>query len=103
MIPVEASHAVESFADRVAVDDLSFSVACGEMFGIIGPDGADKTITLKMIMDIIITDSGQVTILAEKLSEATKNRPDYTSEERGLYKKLSVLECRDWLIDRKTW
>ena len=58
MIAVEVSHIVKSFADKVVVNDLSFSVAQGEMFGLIGPNGAGKTTTIRMVMDIIKLDSG---------------------------------------------
>jgi len=101
MIAVEVSHVVKSFADKVAVDDLSFSVAQGEMFGLIGPNGAGKTTTIRMMMDIIKPDSGSVTIFGEKLGEATKNRLGYLPEERGLYKKLSVLESIVYLASLK--
>jgi ABC-2 type transport system ATP-binding protein len=101
MLAVEVSHVVKSFADKVAVDDLSFSVAPGEMFGLIGPNGAGKTTTIRMMMDIIKPDSGEVTILGEKLKEATKNRLGYLPEERGLYKKLSVLESIVYLASLK--
>ena len=90
MLAVEVNHIVKSFADNVAVDDLSFSVAPGEMFGLIGPNGAGKTTTIRMMMDIVKPDSGEVTMLGEKLSEATKYRLGYLPEERGLYKKLWV-------------
>jgi len=101
MLAVEVSHVVKSFADKVAVDDLSFSVAPGEMFGLIGPNGAGKTTTIRMMMDIIKPDSGKVTIFGEKLGEATKNRLGYLPEERGLYKKLSVLESIIYLASLK--
>ena len=101
MLAVEVSHIVKSFADKVAVDDLSFSVASGEMFGLIGPNGAGKTTTIRMMMDIIKPDSGEVTILGEKLSEAAKNRLGYLPEERGLYRKLSVLESIVYLASLK--
>jgi ABC-2 type transport system ATP-binding protein len=101
MIAVEVSHVVKSFADKVAVDDLSFSVSQGEMFGLIGPNGAGKTTTIRMVMDIIKPDSGDVTIIGQKLSEATKNRLGYMPEERGLYKKLSVLESIVYLASLK--
>ena len=101
MPAVEVSHIVKSFADKVAVNDLSFSVAPGEMFGLIGPNGAGKTTTIRMMMDIIKPDSGEVTILGEKLGEATKNRLGYMPEERGLYKKLSVLESIVYLASLK--
>ena len=101
MLAVEVSHIAKSFADKVAVDNLSFSVAQGEMFGLIGPNGAGKTTTIRMMMDIIKPDSGEVTILGEKLSEATKNRLGYLPEERGLYKKLKVLDSIVYLASLK--
>ena len=101
MLAVEVSHIVKSFTDKVAVDDLSFSVAQGEIFGLIGPNGAGKTTTIRMMMDIIKPDSGEVTILGEKLSEATKNKLGYLPEERGLYKKLGVLDSIIYLASLK--
>jgi len=101
MHAVEVSHIAKSFADKVAVGDLSFSVAQGEMFGLIGPNGAGKTTTIRMMMDIIKPDSGEVTILGEKLTEATKDKLGYMPEERGLYKKLSVLESIIYLASLK--
>ena len=101
MLAVEVSHIAKSFADKVAVDNLSFSVAQGEMFGLIGPNGAGKTTTIRMMMDILKPDSGEVTILGEKLNEATKNRLGYLPEERGLYKKLKVLESIVYLASLK--
>jgi ABC-2 type transport system ATP-binding protein len=101
MQAVEVNHVVKSFTDKLAVDDLSFSVAQGEMFGLIGPNGAGKTTTIRMMMDIIKPDSGEVTIFGEKLGEATKNRLGYLPEERGLYKKLSVLESIIYLASLK--
>jgi ABC-2 type transport system ATP-binding protein len=101
MLAVEVSHVAKSFADKVAVDDLSFSVAQGELFGLIGPNGAGKTTTIRMMMDILRPDSGDVTILGEKLSESTKNRLGYLPEERGLYKKLGVLDSIVYLASLK--
>jgi ABC-2 type transport system ATP-binding protein len=71
------------------------------MFGLIGPNGAGKTTTIRMVIDIIKPDSGDVTIMGEKLSEAAKNRLGYLPEERGLYKKLSVLESIVYLASLK--
>jgi ABC-2 type transport system ATP-binding protein len=101
MPAVDVSHIVKSFADKVVVNDLSFSVAQGEIFGLIGPNGAGKTTTIRMMMDIIKPDSGEVTILGEKLSEATKNKLGYLPEERGLYKKLGVLDSIIYLASLK--
>ncbi len=101
MLAVEVSHVAKSFADKVVVDDLSFSVAQGEIFGLIGPNGAGKTTTIRMMMDIIKPDSGEVTILGERLGEATKNKLGYLPEERGLYKKLGVLDSIIYLASLK--
>ena len=101
MLAVEVSHIVKSFAEKVVVDDLSFSVAQGEIFGLIGPNGAGKTTTIRMMMDIIKPDSGEVTILGERLNEATKNKLGYLPEERGLYRKLRVLDSIIYLASLK--
>ena len=101
MPAVEVSHIAKFYADKAAVNDLSFVVAQGEIFGLIGPNGAGKTTTIRMIMDIIKPDSGDVAILGEKWSEASKNRLGYLPEERGLYKKLSVLDSIIYLARLK--
>jgi len=101
MQAVEVSHVVKSFADKVAVDDLSFSVAEGELFGLIGPNGAGKTTTIRMMMDIIKPDSGEVTIFGEKFGETARNKLGYLPEERGLYKKLRVIDTIIYLASLK--
>jgi ABC-2 type transport system ATP-binding protein len=98
---VQVNHVVKSFADKVAVRDLSFSVSQNEIFGLIGPNGAGKTTTIRMIMDIIKPDSGDIAVLGEKLSEASKSRLGYLPEERGLYKQLSVIESIIYLASLK--
>jgi ABC-2 type transport system ATP-binding protein len=101
MLAVEVNNIAKSYADKVAVDDISFTVTPGEIFGLIGPNGAGKTTTIRMMMDIIKPDSGQINILGEQLSEATKNKIGYMPEERGLYKKLRVLETIIYLASLK--
>ena len=101
MPAIEVNHVVKSYADKAAVDDLSFTVNDGEIFGLIGPNGAGKTTTIRMMMDIIKPDSGQVNVFGEKLSEATKNSLGYMPEERGLYKKLRVLDTIVYLASLK--
>jgi ABC-2 type transport system ATP-binding protein len=101
MFAVEVSHVSKFFAEKAAVDDLSFSVSSGEIFGLIGPNGAGKTTTIRMMMDIIKPDSGAVTVLGEKLGEAAKNRLGYLPEERGLYKKLKVIDSIIYLASLK--
>jgi ABC-2 type transport system ATP-binding protein len=101
MLAVEVNHVFKSYADKVAVDDLSFSVAQGEIFGLIGPNGAGKTTTIRMMMDIIKPDFGEVKILGKKLDEAAKNSLGYLPEERGLYKKLRVMDSIVYLASLK--
>ena len=101
MLAVEVNHIVKSYADKIAVNDLSFSIAPNEIFGLIGPNGAGKTTTLRMMMDIIKPDSGTVTILGEKLTEASKNKLGYLPEERGLYRNLTVIDSIVYLASLK--
>jgi ABC-2 type transport system ATP-binding protein len=101
MTAVEVNHINKSYADKAAVADLSFSVAENEVFGLIGPNGAGKTTTIRMMMDIIKPDSGEINILGEKLSEASKNKLGYLPEERGLYKKLTVIDSIIYLSSLK--
>ncbi len=106
-LAVEVNHIVKAYASKLAVDDLSFTVNKGEVFGLIGPNGAGKTTTIRMMMDIIKPDSGYVAVLGEKLSEASKNRLGYLPEDRGLYKKLTVMDSIVYLaalkgVDRAT-
>jgi len=98
---VDVEHVAKSYANRAVVDDLSFSVAQGEIFGLIGPNGAGKTTTIRMMMDIIKPDAGDVRIFGEKLSEATKNRLGYLPEERGMHKRLRVLDSVLYLASLK--
>lgn len=101
MHAVEVNRIVKSYADKVAVDDLSFSVAQNEIFGLIGPNGAGKTTTIRMMMDIIKPDFGQIAIFGEKLSESSKNKLGYLPEERGLYRKLRVIDSIIYLASLK--
>ncbi len=101
MLAAEVNHIFKSYADKAVVNDLSFSVAQGEIFGLIGPNGAGKTTTIRMMMDIIKPDSGDVTMLDEKLSEASKNRLGYLPEERGLYRKLTTIDSIIYLASLK--
>lgn len=98
---VEVSHVHKSFAGKKVVDDVSFEVRAGEIFGMVGPNGAGKTTTIRILMDIIRPDSGEVKILEEPLHESTKDRIGYLPEERGLYRKVTVAELLDYLASLK--
>ena len=92
---------VKIYSQRRVVDDVSFIVAPGQIFGLIGPNGAGKTTTIRMMMDIIKPDFGQVFILGQRLNEDTKNSIGYLPEERGLYRKLSVSQSITYLASLK--
>ncbi|MFQ6089398.1 MAG: ABC transporter ATP-binding protein, partial [Candidatus Methanofastidiosia archaeon] len=90
MNAIELSEIFKNFAKVRAVDSLSFSVREGEIFGLLGPNGAGKTTTIRMMMNIIYPDSGEILIFGERLSEELKERIGYLPEERGLYKRMKV-------------
>lgn len=101
MSAVEVRHVTKSYADKAAVDDLSFSVNQGEIFGLIGPNGAGKTTMIRMMMDIIKPDSGEVKVFGERLTDTTKDKLGYLPEDRGLYKKLRVIDAIIYLASLK--
>jgi ABC-2 type transport system ATP-binding protein len=94
---VEVSRVNKSFKGIKVVDDVSFNIGQGEILGMVGPNGAGKTTTIRMLMDIIKPDSGEIRILGEPINEAVKNHIGYLPEERGLYKKLTVSESLSYL------
>jgi ABC-2 type transport system ATP-binding protein len=101
MNTVEVSQVNKSFKGVKVVDDISFNIVQGEIFGMVGPNGAGKTTTIRMLMDIIKPDSGDIKILGEPINEAVKNLIGYLPEERGLYKKLTVTESLYYLASLK--
>jgi ABC-2 type transport system ATP-binding protein len=101
MNTVETFQISKSFKGIKVVDSVSFSIGQGEIFGMVGPNGAGKTTTIRMLMDIIKPDSGEIKILGEPINEAIKNRIGYLPEERGLYKKLTVSQSLSYLAALK--
>jgi len=97
MRTVNVSHLSKSFNGQNVVNDISFDISKGEVFGLIGPNGAGKTTIIRMLLDIIRPDSGEIRILDDRFSEETKNIIGYLPEERGLYKKLTVIETLVYL------
>jgi len=82
----------KSFADHVAVRDLSLEVPRGSVFGLLGPNGAGKTTTLRMVLNILGVDGGSIEILGRPADQAVRDRVGYMPEERGLYMRM-VLEA----------
>ena len=92
MFAIEVKQILKAYGNRAAVNNVSFDVNQGEIFGLIGPNGAGKTTTIRMMMDIIKPDSGEIKVMGEKLNDGSKNKIGYLPEERGLYKKMSVMD-----------
>ncbi len=92
MAVLEVNHISKSYGSFRAVDDISFVVEPGRMYGILGPNGAGKTTTIRMIMNILLPDSGEILLFGQKMNESLKDRIGYLPEERGLYVKMKVID-----------
>ncbi len=104
---VEVEQIVKSFDGVLAVDGVSFSVPAGSIYGLLGPNGAGKTTAIRMIMRIILPDAGTIRVFGDALERVQKSRIGYLPEERGLYKKMKVLDLVTFLgqikrLDRQT-
>jgi ABC-2 type transport system ATP-binding protein len=78
------------FQNVVAVDDLSFTVPSGSMFGLLGANGAGKTTTLRMVLNILSPDAGTILWNGRPSHEVPRQAFGYLPEERGLYLKMKV-------------
>jgi len=87
------SHLVKHYATQKAVDDISFDIQKGSIFGLLGPNGAGKTTLLRMITGIFYPDSGTITLDGKHFDPLLDIREiGYMPEERGLYKKMKIGE-----------
>jgi ABC-2 type transport system ATP-binding protein len=78
------------YGDLVALDDLSFTVAEGQLFGFVGPNGAGKTTAMRIVLGVLEPDRGEVRWRGRPVDAATRRRFGYMPEERGLYPKMRV-------------
>ncbi|NQW04853.1 MAG: ATP-binding cassette domain-containing protein [Acidobacteria bacterium] len=78
------------FGEHQAVDEVSITVPKGSIYGFIGPNGSGKTTTIRMIMNILVPDSGTVSVLGHTRASDFRDDVGYLPEERGLYKKMTV-------------
>jgi len=90
MEAVVLENVCKSFGEVHAVDKLNVQVPAGSVYGFLGPNGAGKTTTIRMIMNIIQPDSGQIKIFDDGAITQAKARIGYMPEERGLYRKMKV-------------
>ena len=91
----------KSYGDLVAVEDVSLSVRPGEIVGIVGPNGSGKTTTIRMLLDIIQPDEGEISVFDAAISPAARERIGYLPEERGLYRTLRVIPNLLYLAELK--
>lgn len=87
---IEIRAVSKTFGTHRAVDDVSLDVPMGSIYGFIGPNGSGKTTTIRMIMNIILPDSGEISVMGGRGSNSVRDDVSYLPEERGLYKQMPV-------------
>jgi ABC-2 type transport system ATP-binding protein len=89
---VELAGVTKAYESKVAVHNLSLSIEAGQMFGLLGPNGAGKTSSIRMMMGITVPDSGRISLFGRPFERRSLERVGYLPEERGLYKKMRVVD-----------
>src|SRR5215467_11734605 len=92
MQTIELIKVRKSYDQFVAVNDLSFAIEQGRVFGLLGPNGAGKTSTIRMMIGITVPDSGHINLFGKPFDRKGLQKIGYLPEERGLYKKMKVLD-----------
>ena len=101
-LAIDIRNIVKRYAEHVAVRDLTLAVPRGAVYGLLGPNGAGKTTTIRMILNIIIPDSGSIALFGQPhLTTGATDRIGYLPEERGLYKKMQVRRVLKFLAELK--
>lgn len=91
-ITLRVANVTKRFGDFTAVEDLNFNVRSGRVFGFLGPNGAGKTTTIRMIVGITAPDEGTIELFGQRMSSDLQNHIGYLPEERGLYKKMKIVD-----------
>lgn len=102
MITIKASALTRKFGDNTAVNDLNLEIEEGEIFGLVGPDGAGKTTTMRLLTGILDPSSGEGWVFNKHIvreSEALKENIAYMSQRFGLYEELTVMENINFYAD----
>jgi ABC-2 type transport system ATP-binding protein len=89
---VELAGVTKAYENKVAVSNLSLSIQAGQIFGLLGPNGAGKTSSIRMMMGITLPDSGSINLFDKPFTRHSLEQVGYLPEERGLYKKMKVLD-----------
>ncbi len=98
---LEVKNLMKTFTTVKAVNDVSFAVRPGSVFGLLGPNGAGKTTTIRMILNIIRPDTGEILFDGAPFSPALRNNIGYLPEERGLYRKHKLLSTIQYFAGLK--
>src|SRR5512145_373641 len=91
-ITVQLDRVSKTFGEFTAVKDLSLTVRAGRVFGLLGPNGAGKTTSIRMIVNITAPDSGRISLFGRKIDAEVQDRIGYLPEERGLYRRMKVVD-----------
>lgn len=91
-VTLRVENVTKRYGDFTAVENLSFEIRAGKVFGFLGPNGAGKTTTIRMIVGITAPDAGKIELFGEKVSSSIQDKIGYLPEERGLYKKMKIFE-----------
>ena len=101
-LAIDIRNVVKRYDEHLAVNDLSLAVPRGSVYGLLGPNGAGKTTTIRMLLNIIVPDSGTITLLGTPhRTKGLTDRIGYLPEERGLYKKMQVRRVLRFLAELK--
>src|SRR6202167_2196268 len=89
---VDLAGVTKAYETKLAVNNLSLKIEAGPMFGLLGPNGAGKPSSIRMMMGITMPDSGRIDLFGKQFERSSLDRVGYLPEERGLYKKMKVLD-----------
>ncbi|HEX4021400.1 MAG TPA: ATP-binding cassette domain-containing protein [Acidobacteriaceae bacterium] len=89
---VQLNRITKKYDTKIAVQDLSLEIEAGTMFGLLGPNGAGKTSTIRMMIGMTLPDTGSVSLFQAPFTRKSLQRVGYLPEERGLYKKMKVID-----------
>jgi ABC-2 type transport system ATP-binding protein len=92
MAVVELEQISKAYESKIAVDKLSLQIERGTMFGLLGPNGAGKTSSIRMMIGITMPDAGAVRLFGKAFARESLKRVGYLPEERGLYRKMKVMD-----------
>ncbi len=100
-VALEAEGLVKRYGARTAVQDLSFSVPRGSIFGVLGPNGAGKSSTLRMLVGVMAPTAGRIGLFGAPISRDAMRRVGYLPEERGLYRAMTARSAIAYLARLK--